>query len=199
MRRELLAFSLVLAMAACGGGGGDDGDDGDGADADPNGPDGDPGAGEPPELAGITMLHNQVRAGVTTSPAIPPLTWSTSLAATAAAWAAMCVDGGDGVNGLIDHNPNRSDGHPYYVGENIYGSGGASATASGAVSSWAAEESNYNPTTGACSGTCGHYTQVVWRTTREVGCAKHDCAGLTFGSTIVCDYGPGGNTGGPAY
>lgn len=205
MRRELLAFSLSLA--ACGGSGGDTIDaDPNAPDADPSAPDANPagtpdapaGIGEPPELAGITLFHNQVRAGVDTSPGIPPLTWSAPLAATAAAWAAMCMDGGDGVNGLVDHNPGRSNGHPYYVGENIYGSGGG-ATAADAVSLWAAEVSNYNPATGACSGVCGHYTQIVWRTTREVGCALYNCPGLTYGSTIICDYGPGGNSGGPAY
>ena len=41
---------------------------------------------EPPELAGITQLHNDVRAAVTTSDPLPPLAWDPALAATAAAW-----------------------------------------------------------------------------------------------------------------
>jgi len=153
------------------------------------------GVGEPAELAGITLFHNQVRAMVQTSQALPSLQWEPALAATAAAWVAQCIDT-DSVKGLVDHNPNRSDGHPYYVGENIFGSSGQ-ASAQQAVNLWAAEGADYDYASNTCSGnTCGHYTQVVWRDTLYVGCALGNCPGLSFGSTIVCDYGPGGNVGG---
>ncbi|MEO7138026.1 MAG: CAP domain-containing protein [Gemmatimonadales bacterium] len=46
---------------------------------------------------------------------------------------------------------------------------------------------------------CGHYTQLVWRATREVGCALNSCPGPAFPNSIVCNYGPGGNSGGPPY
>ncbi|MBA2539031.1 MAG: hypothetical protein H0V17_05300, partial [Deltaproteobacteria bacterium] len=106
-----------------------------------------------------------------------------------------CVDQDQPI-GLIDHNDGRSNGHPYYVGENIFGAGGG-ATAQQAVSLWAAEGANYDYATNSCSGpTCGHYTQVVWRTSIELGCAIGNCPGLQFGNAIVCDYGPGGNSGG---
>ena len=153
--------------------------------------------GEPAELVGITMLHNQVRAMVQTATPLPPLEWEPALAATAAAWVAQCIDT-MAPSGLVDHNAGRSTGHPYYVGENIYASGGT-ASPQGAVTSWASEKANYNPATGGCNGTCGHYTQIVWRTTLKVGCARGTCPGLTYPSAIVCDYGPGGNSGGPAY
>lgn len=39
-------------------------------------------------------------------------------------------------------------------------------------------------------GDVGHYTQIVWRTTREVGCAKAE--GRQFGF-LVCRYYPAGN------
>lgn len=158
-------------------------------------PDGIPGGvGESAELQGITLYHNQVRAAVQTATPLPPLEWDPALAQTAAAWAAMCRDT-MAPTGLIDHNPNRSQGHPYYVGENIFGSGG-SATAQQAVNVWAAEKANYNYANNTCNGICGHYTQIVWRTTVKLGCAKNTCAGLAYGSSIVCNYGPGGNTGG---
>jgi pathogenesis-related protein 1 len=155
------------------------------------------GTGEPAELQGITLYHNQIRAMVQTATPLPPLEWDASLAATAAAWVAMCRDT-QAPSGLIDHNPNRSVGHPYYVGENVFGSSGG-ATAQGAVNSWASEKANYNYAANTCNGVCGHYTQIVWRTTLKVGCAKGSCAGLTYGSTIVCNYGPGGNSGGQPY
>lgn len=156
------------------------------------------GTGEPANLAGITLYHNQVRAMVQTSPALPPMQWDPDLAAYAAAWAAMCKDGGDSVQGLMDHDPNRTNVAGYaYIGENIFGSGG-SASAKQAVDSWASEAANFTyPNT--CNGICGHYTQIVWRTSVNLGCALQNCPNLTYGSTIVCDYGPGGNSGGAPY
>jgi pathogenesis-related protein 1 len=215
MPRELLAIFFVVA--ACGGVGHEQIDadpnapdaDPNAPDADPNAPDADPsapdarvtpdapgGIGEPPNIAGITLFHNQVRAAVVTTPGIPPLVWNENLEATAAAWAAQCVDVAQPI-GLIDHNPNRSDGHPYYVGENIYGSGG-SASAMQAVELWAAEVEHYNYPQNTCDTgqICGHYTQVVWRNSAELGCARFDCPGLTYGDAIVCNYGPGGNYNG---
>jgi pathogenesis-related protein 1 len=139
-------------------------------------------------LAGTVAAHNAVRAGV----GVGPLHWDADLAATASAWAAQCKDG-DG-NGLLDHNAGRGDGHPYYVGENIYG---ATYAASGpaAVSAWSGEAASYSYASNTCAAgkVCGHYTQVVWAASTAVGCALHDCPGLTFHSTVICDYGPGGN------
>lgn len=177
-----------LALAACG----DDGSGPPGGQADAPG-----GVGEPAELAGITLAHNEVRAGVSTPMALPPLEWDPALAATAAAWVAQCRDQ-MAPSGLVDHNPDRSNGHPFYVGENIFASSGT-ATAQQAVSSWASEEANYDYATGACTGVCGHYTQIVWRTTVKLGCALGTCPGLRYSSTIVCNYGPGGNSGGKPY
>jgi hypothetical protein len=203
MQRRLCVGLIVLV--ACGGEGavidgpmtGGDGPQQPPADAPPS--DGSPpdvpgGVGEPADLTGITLFHNQVRAMVQTATPLPPLAWDSALAATAAAWVAMCRDQ-DAPIGLIDHNPNRSVGHPYYVGENIFGSGGA-GTAQQAVNLWAAEKASYDYATNTCSGTCGHYTQIVWRSTVKLGCARGTCPGLTFGNSIVCNYGPGGNVGG---
>jgi hypothetical protein len=179
----------MIVLAACGGSGGASSDDTASADAQG-------GVGEPAELAGITLFHNQVRAMVATTPPLPALAWDASLAATAAAWVARCQD--TDRNGLVDHNPDRSAGHPWYVGENLFASTG-DATAHDAVLlpmyGWAAEQAHYHYDTNTCDGgaSCGHYTQVVWRATQKLGCALHRCPGLTYPSTIVCDYGPGGN------
>ncbi len=206
LARTVLLCGSALA-AACSGdiilpGGGDDTSSGDDTTTDAPETDGGglpvfidapPAEGEPPGLEGTTAAHNQVRA----AHGVPPLVWDPSLAATAQAWAEQCIDN-DAPIGLIDHNPNRSDGHPAYVGENVYGSsGGASGT--DAVALWVSEEADYDYDTNSCSGVCGHYTQVVWATTTAVGCGIHDCPGLTYGSTVVCDYMPGGNTGGRPY
>jgi pathogenesis-related protein 1 len=190
---------LAILLASCGGGGTEASDDGPGGDGPPGaGGDGPPGGvGEPAALAGITLAHNQVRAMVTTATPLPPLEWDPMLAATAAAWVAMCRDQ-DAPAGLIDHNPDRSAGAPYYVGENVFGAGGSpgAGTAAQAVDRWASERASYNYANNTCSGTCGHYTQIVWRTTRKLGCAIGTCPNLTFRTSLLCDYGPGGNTGG---
>ena len=184
---------LAIMLAACSGevDGMTTGDANPMSDGTMGTPDVPGGVGEPAELAGITLYHNQVRAAVQTATPLPALQWDPSLAATAAAWVAMCRDI-DAPAGLIDHNPNRSQGHPYYVGENVFGAGGQ-ATAQQAVNSWASEKANYNYATNTCNGICGHYTQIVWRTTVKLGCAKGTCPGFTYPNSIVCDYGPGGN------
>lgn len=182
---------LLLGLAACGDDGGAELTDGGGG----GNTDSSPVTGEPANLTGITAAHNQVRAMVQTGTPLPALTWSPALAATAAAWVAQCKDT-EAPTGLVDHNAGRSSGHPYYVGENIYASSGT-ATGPAAVTSWAAEVANYTYATNTCASgkVCGHYTQVVWRATTELGCALADCPSLQFKSTVVCDYGPGGNNG----
>jgi len=175
------AWSTVAALAwlaACG-----SGDDGAAV------------RGEPAALAGITAAHNQIRAQLSTGGTAGPLValaWDDALAATAAAWAALCKDG-DG-DGLIDHNADRSTGHPYYVGENIFASSGT-ATGGAAVGAWSSEATHYHYDTNTCDAgaVCGHYTQLVWRTSLQLGCALARCPQLAFSSVIVCDYGPGGN------
>ncbi|HEY4238844.1 MAG TPA: CAP domain-containing protein [Kofleriaceae bacterium] len=184
-------LAIVLVLTACGGGNGN-GDGGSSGGDDDDTPDAMGGSGEPAGLVGITLAHNQARLAVDTTPPLPQLTWDPDLAASAAAYAAMCIDT-DG-DGLMDHNPNRSDGFPDYVGENIYASSGT-ASPTDAVSDWVSEQADYDYDTNTCSGVCGHYTQVVWRDTTKLGCALQNCAGFTYPSTILCDYEPGGNIG----
>ncbi len=190
---------VLFVVTACGG----DIDPASGVDAPPGavvdapggGVDAPGGVGEPAELAGITLAHNEARALV----GVPPLTWDPALAAIATAWVTKCTDV-ESPSGLVDHNAGRSTGYPTYVGENIYASSGT-ANGPGAVGSWVSEKANYNHASNTCAQgkICGHYTQVVWKTTTKVGCALYDCSGLTYSSTIVCDYGPGGNDGGRPY
>ena len=46
------------------------------------------------------------------------------------------------------------------------------------------------PETGGFSADTGHFTQVVWRGTREVGCGHAQCNGNDI---WVCQYDPPGN------
>jgi uncharacterized protein YkwD len=129
--------------------------------------------------------QNQVRTSATPapSPALPALTWNMAAEQVATAWAQGCT---------WEHNANRGD-----YGENIYASTNE-PTPAGIVSDWASEASHYSYATNLCVGTCGHYTQLVWRDTTSVGCAITHCTtGSPFGGGdwyfAVCDYAPPGN------
>jgi pathogenesis-related protein 1 len=55
---------------------------------------------------------------------------------------------------------------------------------------------------GPCAGNCDHYTQMVWKNTKEVGCATATSNGKTSGGQsgvrvyLVCRYSPQGNMAG---
>ncbi|MCA9606032.1 MAG: hypothetical protein KC619_10580 [Myxococcales bacterium] len=146
-----------------------------------------PRGNEPGRLAGITAAHNAVRARVGATPALPPLTWSPDLAAHAQRWADRLAANGCGL---------QHSGDAY--GENLAGYGGIEASPDRVVEGWASEQRCYtfgpfqrgDRCEGNC-GACGHYTQVVWRGTRRVGCGVATCDG---GREVwVCKYDPPGN------
>ena len=147
---------------------------------------------EPPAVADVTADHNVVRAGV----GVGPLFWDERLAATAQAWAATCT--GDPTNTQIIHNPNRSSGYPFYVGENI-ASGTGTLSVATAVNLWASEQQYYDYASNVCTPplgqTCGHYTQLVWANSYLLGCGTALCPNLVFSHVLVCNYAPGGNIG----
>lgn len=123
----------------------------------------------------IVAAHNSVRA----RHGLPPLRWSNELAEYAQNWANTLI-----ARGEFSHHSN-----PRY-GENLFEISGASATARDVVSAWAAEGKNYNYRNNTCSGRCGHYTQIVWRDTKLVGCGM---ARDGRREVWVCNYAPHGN------
>ena len=72
---------------------------------------------------------------------------------------------------------------------------------------WASEQANYAYPANTCDGVpytsatfscstcpeCGHYTQIVWRTTITVGCGVASGCSGSFPQVWVCDYLPAGN------
>ena len=77
---------------------------------------------------------------------------------------------------------------PY--GENL-AQGSSLRTCREAVAMWLSEEGAYTPGPGSgFSSATGHYTQVVWKGTSEVGCGLAPC-GL-----VTCSYDPPGNVQG---
>jgi pathogenesis-related protein 1 len=119
--------------------------------------------------------HNAVRARV----GVAPLIWSPQLAVAAQEWANHLL-----TTGAFAHRPaNR-------YGENLYTISGGAASPAQVVAAWASEARGYEPNGNTCYGVCGHYTQIVWRTTRAVGCAA---ASNGHREVWVCEYDPPGN------
>ncbi len=135
------------------------------------------GLGAAPMPNRMLAAHNAVREQV----GEPPLVWSPALARYAQQWA----------NHLVSERALQHRANPRY-GENLYMVEGDKAVAAPeeVVRVWAGEARHYSPRTNSCSGVCGHYTQIVWRSTREVGCAAARSNGY---EVWVCNYNPPGN------
>ncbi|XP_054793807.1 pathogenesis-related protein 1-like [Prosopis cineraria] len=66
-------------------------------------------------------------------------------------------------------------------------------TASRAVNMWVSEKPNYDYESNSCKGgPCLQYTQVVWKKSIWLGCAKVRCDN-GLGTIIICIYNPKGN------
>lgn len=141
-----------------------------------------------PFAEGFVAAHNQHRASVSPAakPALPPVTWSNELAANARAWAERCQ---------FDHS--QTD-----LGENLSARTDL-ADPEVIVAAWAAEREAFDYGRNRCANgeVCGHYTQVVWRDSTQIGCGMAKCgAGGPFGDgewfMWVCNYSPAGNWSG---
>jgi pathogenesis-related protein 1 len=123
----------------------------------------------------MLAAHNAVRARVK----VAPLVWSERLAAVAKDWADRLVARNEFV-----HRANSK------YGENLFAVTGGTAKPGQVVDEWAAEARNYDYRSNQCSGVCGHYTQIVWGDTQEMGCAVARGGGR---EVWVCEYDPPGN------
>ncbi len=119
--------------------------------------------------------HNAVRKRV----GVAPLTWSDRLAGISQDWASTLL-----ARRQFVHRPNST------YGENLFEITGGAASSAQVVDAWAGESRNYSYTSNKCRGECLHYTQIVWSTTREVGCAVARGGGREI---WVCEYDPAGN------
>jgi len=129
--------------------------------------------------------HNSIRKERYGSHA---LIWSDSLAASAQRYA----------DHLARTNTFVHSGGKY--GENLYVFS-SKKTMVDAVNAWYSEKNKFNPNTRKCYGKwyeCGHYTQMIWKSTQKVGCGK--ASGSKWKTIVVCQYDPPGNYRGvPAY
>jgi len=154
---------------------------------------------EPPVFAGTVAAHNTWRAQVGSQ----PLGWNNELATVAQQWAdQLATTGGC----RLAHRTDLDTVIPgSTLGENLYIKGASPnapiVTPKEAVDSWGSEIQFYDAATHTCNApageSCGHYTQVVWKDTTEVGCGTATCASGDFQNVIwVCNYRPAGNVAG---
>lgn len=94
-------------------------------------------------------------------------------------------DGGSGNN--LEKCTMQHSGGPY--GENL---ALGCSTAGSCVDMWAAEAPLYDYAAAQFTHDSGHFTQLVWRDTTDVGCAAHLCPG-NYGWYLACEYWPRGN------
>ena len=128
--------------------------------------------------------HNQARAEENA----PPLRWSHGLAVEAKRWAEIIASEGRMRHASIDER----DG----AGENLWMGSAGRFSANFMVNAFVDERQHFKPgrfpdisRTGNWRDV-GHYTQVVWKDTREVGCAVVRNQRDDF---LVCRYWPAGN------
>lgn len=128
--------------------------------------------------AELLAAHNAYRANL----GLPPLRWSNRLAANAQRWADHLAE-----IGQLEHSG---------PGQNLAMATAGTQSLTQLVDLWGSEQADFTDgyfpaisTTGNWVDV-GHYSQMVWRTTTEVGCGFAEGNGLDF---LVCDYNPPGN------
>jgi hypothetical protein len=124
----------------------------------------------------IVARHNLYR----TKHCTPKLVWNDVVATSAAGWASKCK---------FQHNPAKK------YGENLFMEGKVDKNLTNVVvlgvDAWYSEVKNINWKAIAWSQKTGHVMQLLWNSTRQVGCAIQYCGNKwTF---FVCEYNPPGN------
>lgn len=112
----------------------------------------------------------------------PPLVWDDTVAHYAQQWADTLAR-----SGALAHRPDNK------YGENLWRGSVGSFPMTAVVDDWGNEGNHYDLHTQTCAmgHGCGHFTQVVWKTTTKLGCGK--ATGTDGNAYVVCDYDPAGN------
>ncbi|KAI9515598.1 hypothetical protein NQZ68_023248 [Dissostichus eleginoides] len=150
------------------------------------------------EINALLDYHNRVRSQV-----FPPAAnmefmvrercgegplWDEGLAKSADSWASRCV---------WDHGPTQA---MRYMGQNLSITTGRYQSITDLVRSWYEERHHFSYPNRCSGAVCSHYTQMVWASTKKVGCAVRTCSNMkVFGNTwkevtlLVCNYSVKGN------
>ncbi|KAI5958406.1 hypothetical protein CANMA_004250 [Candida margitis] len=122
----------------------------------------------------ILSAHNAKRA----AHGVAPLAWSQELNNYA-----QKVANAYDCSGNLKHTNS-----PY--GENL---GVGYSSAQSVVNAWYIEGANYNYQTAT---KFDHFTQVIWKSTTQLGCAYKDCSSKGWGKYVICNYKQVGNVKG---
>lgn len=132
----------------------------------------------------ILATHNRERSKV----GVPALEWDEDLAASARDWAGHLA-----ATGSFRHAPGRVIDPE---GENLWAGTRGAYPVEAMVDAWIREKRYFkmgsfpnNSTTGNVADV-GHYTQLIWRDTKKIGCAV---ATGTIEDVLVCRYISAGN------
>ena len=120
---------------------------------------------------------------------VPPLAWNDALAKSARQWALELA-----ATGRFEHSPDSPGEDPQ--GENLWAGTPRAFSPEAMVALWSAERRDYragvfpNNSRSGDVENVGHYTQMIWRSTRQVGCAT---AMGRDEEVLVCRYSRAGN------
>lgn len=137
--------------------------------------------------ARLLAAHNRERAAV----GVPPLRWDPALAAAAASYGPALA-----ASGRLDHSPRASR-----LGqrENLWMGSRGRYSPEQMVGAWAQEKAYFRPGVFPNVSSTGnwvdvsHYTQMIWKSTTNVGCAVHQSRTTDY---LICRYSPPGNVDG---
>lgn len=124
------------------------------------------------EIEKVLTQHNDFRK----LHSAPALTWNNQLAQFASQYANRCV---------FQHSRDK-------YGENL---AAGYPSLSAAIHAWYDEAKSYFYMFPGFSKRTGHFTQLVWKSTTQLGCGYAACNGKngTPGIFLVCEYNPPGN------
>jgi len=131
----------------------------------------------------LYFLNENIRSEV----GAQSLKWDYNLAVKAQKWADYLAE-----NGFLKHESDE------IYGENIYACKGFKPRLIDAIRNWYTEKEKFrygNNLWCKKGSLCGHYTQLIWKTTKKIGCgiAKYPKEYRQLDFVIVCKFYPAGN------